>query len=216
MKRCSLVVLSVVLAAMVFAASSALAYESVFVLAGKPLTSPRLTATGKPFRPPGSRHRSQRGPVAHAAESSFKCTEPGSWYSSANGLYISAEIGMSGNWWGMLRARATSVGPWERFQFCEYESGIYAGVWSIWSNAAERWVTAEFGYTGGEYGMLRARATGIGSWERYRFATYPGVPFGIQSNYNGLWVSAELGNPEPTYAMLRARSGTRGAWENFG
>jgi hypothetical protein len=38
---------------------------------------------------------------------------------------------------------------------------------SILSAANGRWVSAELGYTGGNYAMLRARATAIGPWEQY-------------------------------------------------
>lgn len=42
---------------------------------------------------------------------------------------------------------------------------------SILSAANGRWVSAELGYTGGNYAMLRARATAVGPWEQYLTAT---------------------------------------------
>ncbi|WP_424887005.1 hypothetical protein [Streptomyces sp. XH2] len=35
--------------------------------------------------------------------------------SRANGRLVSAELGYGGDTYGMLRARATAVGPWELF-----------------------------------------------------------------------------------------------------
>ncbi len=62
----------------------------------------------------------------------------------------------------------------------------------ITSNANGGIVSAELGYGGNDYGMLRARAL---------------------ANYE--YVSAELGYGSGDYAMLRARSLDRGAWESF-
>jgi hypothetical protein len=47
---------------------------------------------------------------AHASDN---CSEVS--IKAANGLYVSAEIGYTGSYYGMLRARATSIGPWEIF-----------------------------------------------------------------------------------------------------
>jgi hypothetical protein len=38
---------------------------------------------------------------------------------------------------------------------------------TVYSTANSRYVSAELGYTGGDQGMLRARATEIGPWEQY-------------------------------------------------
>jgi hypothetical protein len=86
---------------------------------------------------------------------------------AANGLYVTAELGYTGTEngmqiYGMLRARATSVGPWEEFQ-TDNEALKAANY---------LYVTAELGYTGtyngmALAGMLRARATSIGPWEQF-------------------------------------------------
>jgi hypothetical protein len=78
------------------------------------------------------------------------------------GLFVSAELAQSGDDYGVLRARADNVGPWERFQLCENSDD---GSYSIRSMENERYVSAELGWSGDTYGMLRARATEIGPWE---------------------------------------------------
>ncbi|WP_157253851.1 fascin domain-containing protein [Nonomuraea typhae] len=75
-------------------------------------------------------------------------------------------------------------------------------------------VSAELGYSGGDYAMLRARASAVGPWELYT------VCFGstydtITSQANGLLVAAELGYGGGDYAMLRARASAIGPWEQF-
>jgi hypothetical protein len=82
--------------------------------------------------------------------------------SEANGLYVTAELGYTGTdngmpIAGMLRARATSVGPWEEFQ--TDNEALKAANYT--------YVSAELSYTGTDYGMLRARAATIGPWEKF-------------------------------------------------
>ncbi|HXA60500.1 MAG TPA: hypothetical protein VNW94_15180, partial [Streptosporangiaceae bacterium] len=73
---------------------------------------------------------------------------------AANGLYVTAELGSgyTGADYGMLRARATSVGPWERFEECP----LVPYTITLRSEANGLYVTAELGYTGTENGMLVA------------------------------------------------------------
>jgi hypothetical protein len=138
---------------------------------------------------------------AHAAE----CYDI-ALYSEANHRYVSAELGKTGSDYGMLRARATAIGPWERFEIC-YTT--YTNF-SIRSLANFRWVSVELGYTGSRYAMLRARAGSIGPWEKFNST------FGeIQSDANRRWVSAELGYAGSLNGMLRARAGSVGPWENW-
>jgi hypothetical protein len=72
---------------------------------------------------------------------------------TANGRYVSAEMAYTGDNSAMLRARATAIGPWERY--------------ALFSKANLRFVSTELGYTGGSYAMLRARATAIGPSEQF-------------------------------------------------
>jgi hypothetical protein len=114
--------------------------------------------------------------------------------SESDRRYVSAELGKSGNVYGVLRARATTVGPWERFRVrCLGWNAI-----AIQSLANGRYVAAELGYKDGLYGLLRARATTVGPWERfslpsadyihnrYGFAAYLGGP-------NGAGVGSDFG-----------------------
>ncbi len=78
------------------------------------------------------------------------------------------------------------------------------------------YVSAEFGYTGNNYAMLRARSSTVGSWELFHFCWFPRTgTYSIISNVNKLWTSAELGYGGNQYGMLRARSGTVGPWERY-
>ncbi|VWC52709.1 hypothetical protein BLA23254_08057 [Burkholderia lata] len=87
---------------------------------------------------------------------------------------------------------------------------------SITSLANQHLVSAELGYAGSDYAMLRARATAVGPWEQYTLCNYAGDGYWtIQSQANGLYVSAELGYSGNQYGMLRARASVVGPWEKF-
>ncbi|MFB4303576.1 hypothetical protein [Actinomadura sp. NTSP31] len=131
--------------------------------------------------------------------------------SDANGRYVSAELGYDDGDWGMLRARADAIGPWEHYTFHCSNS-----TWWLQSDANGRYVSAELGYSGGDGGMLRARADVVGPWEK--FALYRGAASGtwaIRSLENGRYVSAELRYDDGDAGMLRARNATIGPWEQF-
>jgi hypothetical protein len=136
---------------------------------------------------------------------------PQTYRSIANGLYVSAELGYTGSNYGMLRARASTVGSWEKFSQYHYNDtqvGFY-------STANFYWVSAELGYTGSNYAMLRARASTRGPWEDYNVIENADGTVSLQSNANLLYVSAELGYTGSNYAMLRARASSIGPWEKF-
>jgi hypothetical protein len=128
--------------------------------------------------------------------------------SDANGKYVSVEMAYGGVDKYMLRARASTVGSWERFEFCWGVNNNPANV-AIRSLRNGKWVSAELGYGGGRYGMLRARADRIGPWE-----TFSGFA-GFRSLANGKYVTAELGYTGSLDAMLRARADSYGPWERF-
>ncbi|WP_147426578.1 fascin domain-containing protein [Trinickia fusca] len=87
---------------------------------------------------------------------------------------------------------------------------------AITSIANSDFVSAELGYAGDEYAMLRARATVEGPWEKYTVCNVPtGGYWTIQSEANGLYVSAELGDAGAQYGMLRARATVVGPWEKY-
>lgn len=78
--------------------------------------------------------------------------------SLANGRWVSAELQYTGPLYGMLRARADRIGPWE----------TYNGGFGLRNKANWKFVSAELQYTGIRYGMLRARANSYGPWEQFR------------------------------------------------
>ena len=155
-------------------------------------------------------------PVAASATGVFtasatECGAPGYIQSKYSGLYVSTELGFSGNLYAMLRARAATVGPWEYYQLCYNRETAH---WAIWADANSRWVSAELGDVGGQYGMLRARASSVGPWELFVPYTANGV-FEFKSAANQKWVSTEIGDGGNEYGMLRARSNEIGAWELY-
>lgn len=85
---------------------------------------------------------------------------------------------------------------------------------TITSAANNRYVSAEFGWSGDRYGMLRARATVEGPWEEYGLCNY-GSGYVIASLVNGNYVSTELGWSGDNYGMLRARATAIGPWEQY-
>ena len=141
----------------------------------------------------------------------FTCNGPFTITSQANGLLVSAELGYTGGDAGMLRARASALGPWEQYTLCFDDAD---GTFIIQSNANGLLVSAELGYTGGDAGMLRARANAIGPWERFFIDNF-GTFATITSAANGLLVSAELGYTGDDAGMLRARATAIGPWEQF-
>jgi hypothetical protein len=90
-----------------------------------------------------------------------------SFYSVANKNYVSAELGYTGGNYAMLRARASVVGPWEQYNFNCFKNSSGNVQCTIQSQANKNYVSAELGYTGGNYAMLRARASAIGPWEQF-------------------------------------------------
>ena len=85
------------------------------------------------------------------------------------------------------------------------------------SVANGNFVSAEMGYTGSNYAMLRARAAVQGPWEQYTayHISTNGDEIAIKNNNNGKFVSAELGYTGSNYAMLRARASSIGPWEKY-
>ena len=63
--------------------------------------------------------------------------------------------------------------------------------------------------------MLRARAAGIGAWEKYALCKNASGSYSILSLFNKQWVSAELAYKDADAGMLRARAGVVDIWEKF-
>lgn len=97
-----------------------------------------------------------------------------------------------------------------------------ADVWncygpiSILAHANQQWVSAEMWYGGSGYGMLRARAGGIGGWEQYTFCHDTTADYWVfYSTANNNYVTTEIGYTGGNYAMLRARASSIGPWEQY-
>lgn len=87
---------------------------------------------------------------------------------------------------------------------------------TIYANANGRWVSMEKGYGGGDYAMLRARATAIGPWEYYVVCRDSGSGYTtFASQDNQLAVSTEIGYGGGDNGMLRARASAIGPWEQY-
>ncbi len=185
-------------------------------LAGHPSTNPSAPLVGMSSTS-ASTVLSQSG--VQPPSSPTECGGEGWIESEWNHRYVTAELGWEGGseagegWWGMLRARATEVGPWEEWQMC-YNS--HNGKYSLFSDANHRWVSTEISDNGNEYGMLRARSYSVGAWEEYTLDAFSDV-FAFKANANGLWVTTEeWGSPPPVYNwMLRARASEIGEWQVF-
>jgi hypothetical protein len=133
--------------------------------------------------------------------------------SRANNRVVSAELGYAGSLNGVLRARSTSVGGWEKFQCV----AVGTNQWALRSRANGKYVSAELGYPGSVYATLRARSTSIGSWEADTITAVSSCTscFALRSTANGDYASAELAYTASSYGMLRARSHSVGAWETY-
>jgi alpha-tubulin suppressor-like RCC1 family protein len=131
--------------------------------------------------------------------------------SVANGRYVSTELGYTGALYGVLHARATVLGPWERYKCIP----LGTNQWSIKSRANGRYVSTELSYTATLYGTLRARATTIGPWEQYRFVSTRACGCDAIRAVNAKYVSTELAYSGTKQALLRARASTIGTWEQY-
>ena len=84
-------------------------------------------------------------------------------FSPAAGKWVSAELNYPGIRKYMLRARADTVGPWERFGI---DGDLSNGV-TIYSYGANMYASAELAYDQPYRGMLRARSNVGRAWERF-------------------------------------------------
>jgi hypothetical protein len=137
---------------------------------------------------------------------------PVSFSSYANGQFVTAEISAQGNGYGQLRARTApnDTGPWEVFRLvCVQGPDIYA----IRSEASGKYVTTEMNFPGDDKGLLRARVTAIGAWEKYRIPNSAAPT--IYSLAAQRYVTTEVGRTGSGYAALRARATVVGLWEYY-
>jgi hypothetical protein len=172
---------------------------------------------GSPVPAAGARALSHAGQTLAgqpgASAEGIDCWRDVSIFPYANRSFVSAEVGYSGGSYGMLRARATSIGPSERFMVCRDTS---TGLTILVSQANEKFVSTEIRYSGGSYGMLRARANIVGPGELYYTSAPPNVRFThLRAHANGRYVSAEIGYSGESHGMLRARAAVVGAGELY-
>jgi hypothetical protein len=85
---------------------------------------------------------------------------------------------------------------------------------TLYSVANDRYVSAEVGWGGLRYGILRARALRADLWERYQLCSISGT-YVLKSLANGRYVSAEFGWSGDSLGTLRARATEVGDWERF-
>lgn len=138
----------------------------------------------------------------------------------ATSHYVSAEFGAQSSLYGMLRARATTVGYWERFiiePLPAYWNNVPGPAYAIYSTVNDRFVRA---YTS-SIGFFADTLVADDS-DPDLVATFMLQPTGkdphevaILSAANRRYVSAELNFSGAYYGMLRARSSFIGAWERF-
>ncbi|MEU7899214.1 hypothetical protein AB0B45_40960 [Nonomuraea sp. NPDC049152] len=164
-------------------------------------------------------------PQAHAAE--YDCTYLNTVAiktqatSARPSRYLSAELAYGEPYYGMIRARATQIGPWEKFKRYRCAEGAPIPVYALRA-ANGLWVSSERGYGGAYNGLLRASADIVQEWELFYMKLGGNAPgewsdiywtpsYGAQRYY----VSAEWGAGGDHHGMARARAGQVGPWEKF-
>ena len=99
------------------------------------------------------------------------------------------------------------------------EGGVHgvacAGPYRFHAFGTDLFVSAELGYPGDHYAMLRARATEVGPWEMFDLCPEGNGETIIRSEANHLLVSAEFGFTGGYNGMLRARATLAAEWEHF-
>ena len=133
--------------------------------------------------------------------------------------FVTAELGYTGDEFTMLRARATSAGPWERWTLCRLTR---TSKWYFLVNQAmdaDQWyegvVWADVNAPGAMDGMLRANGfyttDGISTAEQFE-KVMVGNYLTLKSRTTGKFVIAETGYPGGHDGMLRAASATNSSY----
>jgi hypothetical protein len=124
-------------------------------------------------------------------QDNINCWSRVSIKSTFNNKYVSAELNETGDNYGMLRARATTVGPWETFTVCRDQDNFYT-VMS--SNANNMFVSTE---KHDPHRKLRAAATTAYGWEFFLSPNNPGSgsTWFRELTSPQLYVSAKVGTP---------------------
>lgn len=121
--------------------------------------------------------------------------------------YVTVDINNTGNHWAQLVARATTIGPNELFEVCKVDAGDGSSYWTIRADVNHMYVSADWGYTGADAGLLRARSAVVGPWEQFTLPSWsqPGSFYAI--TYPMQWVMDTA--PANVYGVMRARSAFR-------
>ncbi|WP_242887602.1 fascin domain-containing protein [Actinomadura litoris] len=119
---------------------------------------------------------------------------------------------------GSVTPAGASAATTDRFRLVTAANSPFGkganGCCTLLSDANGKYASAELGYRGRDYGMLRARADVADAWERFAL-TGTDTTWTVKSEGNGKYVSAELGYSGNGYGMLRARADVADAWEKF-
>ncbi|MCN9243724.1 endonuclease/exonuclease/phosphatase family protein [Streptomyces sp. RY43-2] len=88
--------------------------------------------------------------------------------SEATGFFATSELGATDNYKGMMQARGGSIGTWQQFTVESRESDgpMQIALKSVVSDN-EKYISVEHASEGDDKDMLRARASSVGSWERF-------------------------------------------------
>lgn len=124
-----------------------------------------------------------------------------------SGKYVTVDINNTGNHWAQLVARATTIGPNELFEVCQVDAGGGTSYWTIRAEVNYMYVSADWGFTGADAGLLRARSTVVGPWEQFTLPSWslPGSFYAI--TFPQPWVMDTA--PANVYGVMRARSAFR-------
>jgi hypothetical protein len=187
----------------------------ILLLAG-PAEPAGASASTAILTPPGAGsavlEQMRRDVAAATGAADVPCWRDLTIRSTANGRYVSAEIGWGGGDYAALRARAVAPGKWEKFIVCRDAD---TGVTKIRAQANNEFVSAELDNAGARYGMLRAQADKVGGWERFYSNSAPGGQFSFYTKDTKRWVAAETGFTGKLYGVLRARATSVSAEETF-
>ncbi|GAA2646143.1 hypothetical protein GCM10010399_94630 [Dactylosporangium fulvum] len=126
------------------------------------------------------------------------------------GRYIAEEQGYTGSLHNMLRARTAfgSRGSWEQFSICSQDGGR-----TVYLTAASGYlVTAEFNYSGANYGVLRGRGQWVDVWETFDVWSEGGNYF-LRNVSRGTFWTCRLDYTGASYSMMKSSGVSGGSWE---
>lgn len=162
------------------------------------------------------------GLVVVPATTAFAVSAPPSstgqrWALKVNGKYVTAEVNDAGDQMGKLRAVSTSVTSLETFTLHtdNIENVGYGTTISLRNEENGLYVTSEVNYTGVQTGMLRARGTNTGSWERFTVEPQPGGEYALKSVTSNLYLSARFNATGDDMGIVRPYASSPGSWERF-